>query len=181
MKRIISILPISVFCLVFVSGCVTSPIDSGAQSSALSPGSLVAMAVGGGAGGLIGNQIAPGGLGAAVGTGVGMIGAAALVQASAQYNARQKAEAYERGKRSARVEVMEQYWYDQTSSYDPKAGKSADSSRPTRDIKYDAGVYEGVKLDQNFRPVPVGPYEPVRTDTSAVNAPLQTTLTGQRE
>jgi len=138
------------------------------------------MAVGGGAGAVIGNKIAPGGLGAAVGTGIGMIGASILTQAASQYSDRQKAEAYERGKRSARIEVMEQYWYDQTGSYDPNAGKSADSSRPTRDIKYDTGVYEGIKLDQKYRPVPVGPYEPVRSDPSTSTQPLQTTLTGRQ-
>lgn len=146
-----------------LSGCVTSPISTG-KKSALDAGSLLTMAVGGAAGGFIGNSIAPGGLGAAAGTGIGLLGAAILSDAASQYTERQKAEAYESGKRAARLEVMEQYWFDQTTSYNPSAGKDiAAGDRPTRDLRYESMVSKGVRLDSSIRSAPIGPYEPTRT------------------
>lgn len=148
---------------VTLSGCVTSPINTG-KKSPMDAGTLLTMAVGGAAGGFIGNELAPGGLGAAAGTGIGLLGAAILSDAASQYTERQKAEAYESGKRAARLEVMEQYWYDQTTSYNPNAGKDISAgNRPIRDLRYDSMISEGVRLDSSFRPVSVGPYEPTRT------------------
>lgn len=144
---------------IFLPSCVTSPVDT-RRAGAIDPAALLLTAAGGAGGAAIGNEIAPGGLGAAVGGGIGAVGMGALAGAAAQYTNRQKAEAFERGKRSARLEVMKQYWEGQTETLDNEASGNGD--RPVRSLKYDSGVYEGVRVGNITRTVPVGPYEPIR-------------------
>ena len=141
-------------------GCVTSPIDTG-KASAVDPAMLLVTGAGAAGGAYIGNSIAPGGAGSAIGASIGAVGAGVLAGAAVQYTNRQKAEAFERGKRAARIEVMEDYWKGQTEAEQTASNGSGD--RPVRDIRYERGVFQGVKYDGMSKAFPVGPYEPVRT------------------
>jgi len=141
-----------------LASCVTSPVDT-RKASAIDPTALLVTGAGAAGGALIGDQIAPGGVGSAVGAGIGAVGAGALAGAAAQYTNRQKAEAFERGKRAARLEVMKQYWEEQTETVD---NETANGDRPVRSLRYDSGVYEGVRVGNITRTMPVGPYEPIR-------------------
>lgn len=157
---------ISFVCMVSLVGCATSPLDP-QTSMPVDFASMTTMALSGAAGGYIGNSIFPGGIGAAAGTGIGMLGAAMLTDQVSKSMKRQQAEAFEAGKRTARTEVMEQYWYDQTTEYNPEANRASGANqsqgiRPTRDLRYDPAVQEGVRYDSSFKTAPVGPYETSR-------------------
>jgi hypothetical protein len=146
-----------------LTGCVTSPVDT-RRAGAIDPTGLLLTGAGAAGGAVIGNEIAPGGLGSAVGAGIGAVGMGALAGAAVQYTNRQKAEAFERGKRAARLEVMKQYWEEQTETITNDSAGNGD--RPVRSLKYDSGVYEGMRVGNITRTVPVGPYEPIRATGS---------------
>lgn len=153
-----------------VNGCVTSPVDTG-KASAVDPAMLLVTGAGAAGGALIGDQIAPGGAGAALGGGIGAVSAGVLAGAAVQYSNRQKAEAFERGKRAARVEVMEQYWQEQTEAAHPGDTAAANGDRPTRSLNYERGVFGGVRYDGMSRAFPVGPYDPTRSSPDRVAPP----------
>lgn len=81
--------------------------------------------------------------GSAVGGGVGLITGALIGNRHKAQAAQVEAEAYERGRRDARVEVMRKYWHDQTLS--PRDEPESGGTRAARAIEYPPGVYEGIK------------------------------------
>jgi hypothetical protein len=117
------------------------------------------MAVGGAGAGYIGNELSGGDPAITAAAAVGGTAAGGAIAYAMDKNKRRElAEAYEAGKRAARVEVLEQYWYDQTTSYRPGSGTSPTGEY--RDIRYEGMVREGIRYDSFPQQVEIA--EPIR-------------------
>ena len=139
---------LSLVALAAWSGCASnhSPLQSAATSPiTLGSGALLvgATALGAGAGAALApskNRIGA----AAAGGAVGLTAAAIANNYTQEAAAQAEAEAYERGRRDARVEVMKKYWEEKTLS--PQDELAAGGTSSQRTIDYPAGTYEGIRF-----------------------------------
>lgn len=146
MSRPIHILLASV-ALVALSGCASSrsPLQ-GRVNTSVTGGNGATLATSAAIGAGAAAALAPGknrAGAAAVGGAVGLITGALVGNHNSRQDAEAEAEAYERGRRDARVEVMQKYWKDQTLS--PEDGADSDQKAAPRAVDYPAGTYEGIK------------------------------------
>ena len=139
MKNTLLILPL-LAALVLARGCASSPVAAGASPMGMASWALVGAGAAGGS--AIGNSI-DSNLGGPIGAAVGMTAAAAAVKYHDHYQAQLVAEAKEEARREERAKLMQDYWLEASGSDSLGSWRGAE-----RDIRYDAGVYDGIAFER---------------------------------
>jgi|GEM_PF-2455806 hypothetical protein len=120
------------------SGCMSSPISAASSSMSYPEWAMMGLGTAGGA--LIGEEAFNAKWAAPAGAAVGMLGTQAYLNYTDKHEAQLVAEAKEEARREERAKLMQDYWIEQTGA------DSVDShwKGGERDVRYDAGVYDGV-------------------------------------
>jgi hypothetical protein len=138
MKKTLTLLSLVAMALA-QTGCMSSPVA--AASSPFSAAEWSVIGLGTAASAAIGNSM-DSSIGGPIGAAVGLAGTAAVLQSQDQKNAQIVAEAKEEARREERAIVMRDYW---------NAAQGSDSvglgSGYERDVRYDAGVYDGISYE----------------------------------
>jgi hypothetical protein len=137
------------------SGCMSSPVSAGSSSMGFPEWALLGLGAAGGA--TIGEHAFGSPLGAPVGAAVGMAGTAAYMKYNNDREAQLVAEAKEEARREERAKLMQSYWTEASGS------DSVDNWRGNeRDVRYDAGVYDGINYERREIPRQIYFQEPPR-------------------
>jgi uncharacterized membrane protein YebE (DUF533 family) len=156
MKHQIPIICTLLAALALQSGCMSSPISAASSSMSYPEWAMLGLGTAGGA--LIGEEAFNAKWAAPAGAAVGMIGTQAYLNYSDKHEAQLVAEAKEEARREERAKLMQDYWVEQSGS------DSVDSywKNGQRDVRYDAGVYDGVGYGMRELPRQVYFQEPPR-------------------
>ncbi len=133
-----------VLALGFLAGCAgsTSPYEK-PTSNHVGLGTTATMAATTAGGAVLGSSLMSNKAeGAAIGAVGGLVAGAITTNALSSHEQSVVNEAYERGKREARVEVMSQYWKEKTQTPDGEENRQSHEKA----IEYPAGTYEGLKF-----------------------------------
>ena len=144
--KTINVTLIAACALALFSGCATShsPLE-GANTSRVTGGSGATLATSTAIGAAAGAALVPeknriGG--AAGGAALGLVTGALVTNHNKEKLAQAEAEAFERGRRQARLEVMSKYWHDNTLS--PSTDAEGETPAGQKPVEYPPGVYEGI-------------------------------------
>ncbi len=131
--------------LVLQAGCMSSPVAAPAAAMTFSDWSMLGL--GTAAGAALGNSM-DGNIGAPIGAAVAVAGTAAYLEHQGKQQAQLVAEAKEEARREERAILMRDYWSEATGAdYVDGAWKGNE-----RDVRYDAGVYDGLHYENRVLP-----------------------------
>jgi hypothetical protein len=129
---------------VFFAGCASSPIAANAAPLGLASWGLMSAATAGGS--IVGDSL-DSNIGGPVGAAVGLGAAATAIHYHNKYQAQLLAEAKEEARREERAKLMQDYWLEASGSDSVGSWRGAE-----RDIRYDAGVYDGIAYERRDLP-----------------------------
>jgi hypothetical protein len=140
--------------VVLQTGCMSSPITASAKPMGYAQWSLLGL---GGAAGALAGQSLNDSWGAPAGAALAVAGTAAYLQHASQREAQLVAEAKEEARREERAKLMQSYWVEASGS-----DYVGHASNLERDVRYDAGVYDGVHYETRSLPRQLYFQEPPR-------------------
>ncbi len=126
--------------LIAQTGCMSSPVA--VAGSPTSYPNLALMGLGAAGGAIIGQDLDDS-FGAPIGAAVALAGTAAYLKYRDDYEAKLVAEAKEEARREERAKLMQDFWIDATGSDSVGSWKGSE-----RDVRYDAGVYDGIAYER---------------------------------
>jgi len=135
-------------------GCMSSPVT--VSPSPTTSVDVAMMGLGSIGGALIGQSFDDT-WGAPLGAAVGVAGTSAYIKHAKEREAKLVAEAKEEARREERAILMRDYWYEATG-----AEYVGDYSGVERDVRYEAGVYDGVRYETRNLPRQLYLQEPAR-------------------
>ena len=141
--------------LAFQSGCMSSPITATAPSMGYPEWALLGLGAAGGAG--LGELAMGNTYGGMVGGALGLLGTQTYLSHVNNQQAQIVAEAKEEARREERAKLMQDYWTEASGTDYVGHGKNG-----TRDVRYDAGVYDGVAYERRDLPRQIFFQEPPR-------------------
>lgn len=121
------------------TGCMSSPISVGSKPMSYPEWAIMGLGAAGGA--AIGQNLQDD-WGAPIGAAVAMAGTAAYLQHQSQREAQLVAEAKEEARREERAKLMQDYWIEASGQDGVGTWRGAE-----RDVRYDAGVYDGIAYE----------------------------------
>lgn len=126
--------------MIFQTGCMSSPLSVQSQPLGFSQWALMGLGAAGGA--AVGQGIDDT-WGAPVGAAVALAGTAAYLKYTNEREARLVAEAKEEARREERGKLMQDYWLEASGSDSLGSWRGSE-----RDIRYDAGIYDGIAFER---------------------------------
>jgi hypothetical protein len=141
----------------FQTGCMSSPVSPGLATPAASSFPEWALLGLGTAGGAAVGQSIQDSWGAPVGAAVALAGTAAYLQYQNDQKRQLVAEAKEEARREERAKLMQDYWIEATGQ--DSLGNWRGNER---DVRYDAGVYDGIAYERRDLSRPLYFQEPPR-------------------
>ncbi len=136
------------------TGCMSSPIS--ATQRPLSYPEWAVLGIGTAAGAAVGQNIDDT-WGGPVGAAIGMAGTAAFLKYSNEREAQLVAEAKEEARREERGKLMQDYWLEASGSDSVGSWRGSE-----RDVRYDAGIYDGIAYERREIPRQIYFQEPPR-------------------
>jgi len=140
--------------LALQTGCASSPIAL--AGSPTSYPNLAIMGLGAAGGAIVGQGLDDK-LGAPIGAAVALAGTAAYLKYRDDYEAKLVAEAKEEARREERAKLMQDYWVDATGADSVGSWRGSE-----RDVRYDAGIYDGIAYQRRNLPRDLYFQEPPR-------------------
>lgn len=127
------------------TGCMSSPISVGTGRPMSYPEWAI-LGLGAAGGAAVGQNIQDD-WGAPIGAAVAMAGTAAYLKYNDHREAQLVAEAKEEARREERAKLMQDYWLEASGSDSVGSWRGSE-----RDVRYDAGVYDGIAYERRDIP-----------------------------